>query len=105
MRQGIFCRCIIMCLILFGIGVAYAAQNKAVYYKEEFYYENEPMYLCSVVNTATHQTFYGQSPKQKYATIYARAACQMQSYKGQCFVRATCNWELVKVRKRRFVRP
>lgn len=78
--------------------------KKRVVYKEQFYYVDEDMFLCRVNNKQTHQTFYGQSKKKKYAVMYARAACQMQSYKGQCFIKAECNWEYVKVRKRRFVK-
>lgn len=81
-----------------------ATKKKNVRYVEQFYYDDEEMFLCSVTNRATQRTFYGQSPKKSLATMYARAACQMRSYKGQCFIKADCNWEWVKVRKRRYIR-
>lgn len=79
-------------------------KKKPVRYVEQFYYDDEEMFLCAVTNTSTQEVFYGQSAKKKYAIMYARAACQMRSYQGQCFVKAECNWEWVKVRKRRYVR-
>lgn len=81
-----------------------APAKKRTIYKAQFYYVDEQMFLCRVTNRKTGRDFYGHSKKHKYAVMYARAACQMQSYKGQCFVKAHCNWEFVKVRKRRYVK-
>lgn len=90
--------------ILINAHAADKTKKDSARYVEQFYYDNEEMFLCSVTNTATQQTFYGQSPKQSLATMYARAACQMQSYQGQCYIKANCNWEWVKVRKRRYIK-
>ncbi len=94
----------ILGVVLLDTSALAAKTEKRVIYKEQFYYVDEQMFLCSVSNHSTHQMYYGQSQKKKYAVMYARAACQMQSYKGQCFVKADCNWQFVKVRKRRFVK-
>lgn len=70
----------------------------------KFTYEQEPMYLCSVNNRSTGDVFYGKSPKKSFATMYARSYCQMMSYSGQCYIKATCTHEYVTVRKRNYVR-
>lgn len=67
-------------------------------------YVQEPMYLCSVTNRTTGDVFYGKSPKQTFAAMYARSYCQMMSYSGQCYVKVNCNFEYVTVRKRKWVR-
>lgn len=67
-------------------------------------YVQEPMYLCSVTNRSTGDVFYGKSPKKAFATMYARSYCQMMSYSGQCYIKATCNYDYVTVRKRKWVR-
>lgn len=100
---------ILFSMISFSATVATPSKTnktkKARYkYVEELYYADEEMFQCAVTNRKTHETYYGQSEKKKYAVMYARAACQMKSYRGQCFVKANCNWQWVKVRKRRYIR-
>lgn len=106
MSRHLSTACFLSVLSLICVGLispVSAIAKKRPRLRLEHYYVEEPMYLCSVKNRKTGQVFYGKSPKESFAKNYARSYCQMMSYAGQCFIKASCNHEMVSVRKRRFV--
>ncbi|PHQ79716.1 MAG: hypothetical protein COB66_06265 [Coxiella sp. (in: Bacteria)] len=102
--RPILCCCLMALMALVMVNAHAAKKKKRVHYREETYYVPEKMFVCSVYNRSSGVTYYGKSPKEKYAQTYARTSCQMRSYEGQCYVRTRCNLEMVQVRKRRYIR-
>ena len=105
LKTGIMSLLLVLCCVSFLSSTALAAKKKKSHtYKTVYYYVDEEMYLCAVTNTKSTTVFYGESPKMKYARMYAHAACIYRSYKGACWKKAKCDWAWVRVRKRKYVR-